>query len=233
MRLLRLAQFVRVLFRQPGVRPVRDDADRRVRHLSEKLLGHRVGGDALHAQLGRAQHPRDQRRHDDRDDEPRRDLHAVGPLDDVGDCRVDEHQRDDRRRHPLAMLPARRAPSVTATAADVISTSTPVAYAPPCAVDVRVEDDRDEEGDGGEQRHERPRGARPLRRHAVARQIARHQIEQSGHRRRAGEPQNGDRADVVDRAEQLAEIVVREIRERAARRLRRLRRTPPPESAAS
>ena len=59
---------------------------------------------------------------------------------------------------------------------------------------------------------------RPLGRHAVARQVARHEVQQAGHRRRAGEPQDRDRAQVVDRAEHLAEIAVREVRERAARR---------------
>ena len=68
----------------------------------------------------------------------------------------------------------------------------------------------------GEQRHERPRRARPLGRHAVPRQVARHQIQQAGHRRCAGEPEDGDRADVVDRAEQLAEVVVRQVGQRAA-----------------
>ena len=56
----------------------------------------------------------------------------------------------------------------------------------------------------------------PLGRHAVARQILRHQVQQADHRRGAGEPQDRDGADVVDRAEGLAEVLVREVRERAA-----------------
>ena len=55
----------------------------------------------------------------------------------------------------------------------------------------------------------------PLRRHAVAGQILRHQVQQPGHRRGAGEPEDRDRADVVDGAEHLAEMLVREVRQRA------------------
>ncbi len=58
----------------------------------------------------------------------RGDLDAVRPLDDVDDGRVGEDQRDhaeDARSAPAARRCAR--PSVTATAAEVISTSTPVA----------------------------------------------------------------------------------------------------------
>ena len=80
---------------------------------------------------------------------------------------------------------------------------------------------------------ERPRRPRPFRRHAVARQVARHEVQQAGHRRRAGEPQNRDRAEVVDRAERLAEVLVREVRQRAAVGLAALLRTPPAGSAAS
>ena len=63
---------------------------------------------------------------------------------------------------------------------------------------------------------QRPRRLRPVGRHAVARQVARHQVQQPGHRRRAGEPEDRDRAEVVDRAEHLAEVLVREVGERAA-----------------
>ena len=63
--------------------------------------------------------------------------------------------------------------------------------------------------------------------HAVAGQVARHDVEQAGHRRGAGEPEDQDRADVVDRAEAVAEQIVREEGQRAAVRLRR-----PPRTAA-
>ena len=81
--------------------------------------------------------------------------------------------------------------------------------------------------------HERPVRLRPLRRHAVARQVARHQIEQPGHRRRAGEPQNRDRAQVVDGAERLAEMLDGRDRRARGRTPGRPPRTPPAESAAS
>ena len=57
------------------------------------------------------------------DDEQARDLDAFGPLDDVDDRRVDEDERDRRVNQPRC----RGMAIVTAIAADVISTSTPVA----------------------------------------------------------------------------------------------------------
>jgi hypothetical protein len=44
--------------------------------------------------------------------------------------------------------------------------------------------DGDDEGDGGEDEHERALRERPVGRHAVARQVARHDVEQPRHRRR-------------------------------------------------
>ena len=105
---------------------------------------------------------------------------------------------------------------MTASAADPMSTRTPVAYAPPWAttsalnrivtmkVTMREDDD------------ERPVRLGPLRRHAVARQIPRHEVQQADQRGRAGEPQDRDRAQVVDRPEGLAEMLVREVGEGAA-----------------
>ena len=89
----------------------------------------------------------------------------------------------------------------------------------PLRLDVGVEDDRDEERDAGEQRDERPRRARPFGRHAVARQVSGHEIQQARHRRRARKPEDGDRADVVDRPEHIAEVVMGEVRERTPGRL--------------
>ncbi len=86
-------------------------------------------------------------------------------------------------------------------------------------LDVGVEDDRDDESDEGEEHDERTGGPRPLGRHAVARQVTRHEVEEPGHRRRAGKPENGDRAQVVGRAERLAEVLVGEKRQRPAPRL--------------
>ena len=67
----------------------------------------------------------------------------------------------------------------------------------------------------GQHEHERPDGAGPLRGHAVARQVARDQVQQPGHRGGAGEPEDRDRRDVVHRAEGVAEVLVREEGERA------------------
>jgi len=59
------------------------------------------------------------------------------------------------------------------------------------------------------------RVARPIGGHPVPRQIARHDVQQPGHRGRPGEPEDQDRADVVDRPEEVAELFVGEVRQRA------------------
>ena len=83
------------------------------------------------------------------EDEERRDLDAFGPLEDVRDRRVDEHDRDRHERRPTDAR-CRHAVIATASAAELMSTSTPVAYAPPCASTLALEDDRDEDGDAGD-----------------------------------------------------------------------------------
>ena len=54
-------------------------------------------------------------------------LHAVGALDDVDDRGVDEDQVMSAKPTGVPRCPRRRAERVTATDAEVISTSTPVA----------------------------------------------------------------------------------------------------------
>ena len=83
-------------------------------------------------------------------------------------------------------------------------------------VDVGLEHHRHQEGDGGEHQHQRPHGPGPLRRHAVARQVARDEVQQPGHRRRPGEPEDGDGAEVVDGAEAVAQVLVGQEGQRAA-----------------
>jgi hypothetical protein len=83
-------------------------------------------------------------------------------------------------------------------------------------VDAGVEDHRDQEGGRGEHEDERSHGPGPGRRHPVPGKVARHQVEQPGHGRRPGEPEDRDRRDVVHRAERAAEVGVGEVRERAA-----------------
>ena len=79
--------------------------------------------------------------------------------------------------------------------------------------------------------HERPGRARPLGRHAVARQVARHQVQQAGHRRRAGEPEDRDRADVVDACRSRCRGARAPGTRARGRRPGRRAGTPPPESA--
>ena len=83
-------------------------------------------------------------------------------------------------------------------------------------VDVRVEQPGDQEGDGREDEDQRAYRAGPVRRHPVPGQVARHQVEQAGHRRRAGEPEDRDRRDVVGGAERGAEVLVGQVGQRPA-----------------
>jgi hypothetical protein len=107
---------------------------------------------------------------DDRDDEPGGDLDAVGPLDDIGDGRVDEDQGDRREGHPFAIVPVHKAQCHRQRRRrHQHEHSGGIGAA--LRRDVGVEDDRDEERDAGEQRHERPRGARPFWRHPIPRQV--------------------------------------------------------------
>ena len=93
-------------------------------------------------------------------------------------------------------------------------------------IHVGPEEDRDHDADGGEDEDQRANGPRPLRGHAVARQVARDDVEQAGHRRGAGEPEDQDRADVVERAESVAKEFMGKVGERPAVGL-------PPSSKAS
>ena len=83
-------------------------------------------------------------------------------------------------------------------------------------LDVGAEDRRDGKGDQREDQHQRPGGVRPVGRHAVAGQVAGHDVEQAGHRRGAGKPENEDRRDVVDGAEAIAQEVVGQVGQGAA-----------------
>ena len=77
-------------------------------------------------------------------------------------------------------------------------------------VDVGVEQEGDEEPDQGEHQHQGTDGPGPSGRHAVPGQVPRHQVQQPGHGGGAGEPEDGDGADVVDGAESDAQVFVRQ-----------------------
>ena len=75
----------------------------------------------------------------------------------------------------------------------------------PLRGDIGLEGPCHEEIDNGKGDHEGAVSRRPLRRHAVARQVARHHVEEAGHRRGPGEPEDKDRGDIVDGTEDRAE----------------------------
>ena len=147
------------------VRVVGDDADRRrAAGLVDEPLGRLVELDLGHAQLGRAPEPRDERDDHDRGDEEGGDLDAVRPLDDVDDRRVDEDQRDQRRRPTAApRWPAPPGRERHGDGGRGHQDQHAGGVGAALGVDVGPEDERDDEGDGREDQHQRPGGARPLR----------------------------------------------------------------------
>ena len=104
----------------------------------------------------------------------------------------------------------------------------PVAYAPAWASTSAPNAIVMSDADRGVDQHDRAHRAAPFRGHAVAGQVAGHDVDQPGHRRRAGEPQDQDGADVVDGAERLAELLVGEPGQRPAVGRAALGRTPRP-----
>ncbi len=226
-----LADLRLVLARVPLVRFVRDQVDAAAGAVPDEQLSHLVQLDVLHPQLEGPAEPGHQRDADDAGDEAGADLDAVGPLVDVGRGRVDEDRRDRGERHRLTTLPgaAGRQRHRHRRRGDEDQDAGGVRAA--LGVDVGPEDDRDDERDGGEDQHQRPDGLGPLRRHAVAGQVARDQVQQAGHRRGAGEPEDGDGGEVVGGAERGSEVLVGQVGQgpavRLTARLERTRRDQP------
>ncbi len=78
-------------------------------------------------------------------------------------------------------------------------------------VHVSFKQDCDHETDRGENEHEGSGRPRPVGGHSVARQVAWHNIEQTGHRRGTGKPEDTDRTEIIDRAKDLTEHAMRQI----------------------
>ncbi len=181
-----------------------------------KTLGRRVQVHDRGPELEGASQPRDDRDPDDRRDEEATDLHAVRALEDVVDGGVDEDQRDDREGdgQPALAGPPRGQGHGDGGGGDEHQDARRVGAA--LGVDVGVEDPRHRERDAGEHQDQGTHGGRPLRGHAVAREVAREEVEHAGHRGRAGEPQDRDRGDVVHGPEAVPEVAVREVGQGAA-----------------
>ena len=94
---------------------------------SIRTLGRLVELDRGGAQFGRAERARDERDDDDGRDKKAAILMPSGRSIDVGDCGIGEDQGDRAEGPGQPALSGTRAASVTATAAELISTSTPVA----------------------------------------------------------------------------------------------------------
>ena len=82
-------------------------------------------------------------------------------------------------------------------------------------LDVGAEDQRDHDVDGEQHEDQRPRERSPARRHAEARQVARDEVQEPRHGRRAREAEDQDRRDVVDGAEARPEVPVGQEGDRA------------------
>ena len=124
-----LADLVDVLLRVAGVGLVGDQPDGAAGAVAHEPLRRGVEVDLGRAQLEGAAQPRDQTETAMMAAMKQAPIFTPsGPLDHVVDRRVDEDQRRSRAKPSVRRRwPARRAARVTATAAEVISTSTPVA----------------------------------------------------------------------------------------------------------
>ena len=76
--------------------------------------------------------------------------------------------------------------------------------------DVSLKYESHDHADEKEHQNERTRHVDPDGRHAKSREITRNQVEQSGHRTGAGEAEDQDGGDIIDRAEYGAEVMMRE-----------------------
>ena len=182
------------------------------------ICGHEFEGRGIQLhrsrpQLQRPLHPGDDRDYQDADDEQRGNADAVRSLDHVGDGRVQEHKRHDREPDSALglLLVQRRERHRDGCRGDQHQYAGRIGAA--LGIHVGLEDDRDEEGNRSEHEHEGANGASPGRRHAIPREVPRHEVEESRHRGGSGEPEDADRGDVIDGAENRAEVLVGEVGE--------------------
>src|SRR5215208_1403489 len=196
--------------------PVGDDVDvALVRRPVYKALGRLVDLYPLLPELEGAVRPGEERDKDYRADEEGCYRDPVGPVIDVGGEGVDEDGGDQAEGKRAAPRPpaVRRQGHSEGRRGHHRQNAGGVGAA--LGVNIGREDHRDGEGDGGVDKDERPDRASPVGGHAVAGQVAGHDVEEPGHRRGAREPQDRDRGEVIDGAESLAQALVRHVGERA------------------
>ncbi len=213
-----VSQLVPILGGRVQVGFVRHDSNRPV------LLG--IGGDPVEGRLiqnngrgpklERTPHPRQNRDEDDRHNEQPRDLDAIRTFDDVDDRRVGEDDSDHSEGDHPDPLSLTRSSQGDGDGGRRHQDQHSRRVCARLLVDVRIEYQRDEKGDERENKHEGPDRAGPQRGHPVARQVARHQVQQARERARTGEPQDRDGREVVEGTEPRAEETVREEGQRAA-----------------
>ena len=182
-RIAGLAHLVLVLRGQARPRPVGDDPNRTPApgDAVDERPRRSVELEAVDPQLGGPQRPRHERGEHDREDEDRRDLDPFGPLDHVGDRGVDEDRGNRQERDPaVPRAPGDHRNRQRARGHEHQHTG---GIRAALGLDAGLEHDRDHDRDPGDDDDQRTVGPRPLRGHAEARQIARHQREQAGHRR--------------------------------------------------
>src|SRR5947209_5119722 len=203
-------------FRRFVSRLTGNEPDELVFIFGEESLCLLIEVDTRNAQLGRARGPRDEGRGDDRKDEERGNLKALRALKDVGKCGVDKNKRNEKEwpaQRVVSEVDGNRDGSGSNQDQDTSRVGAPL------RIDISVKEPGDYERDGDKDEHERTIGARPLRRHAEAWEIARDEVQQAGHGGCAGEGKDEDGADVVYGTEGVAEILMSEVSERAAVRL--------------
>src|SRR6185369_14349784 len=99
--------FLSVLVRVAFVFTIRDDANSSLRCVFDELSRLVVKLDALHSQLSRTPHTREERRKNDRQNKERSDLDAFRSFVNVLQGRVDENDGNQQIRIPVLLIATR------------------------------------------------------------------------------------------------------------------------------
>ena len=120
--------FTVVLLNGPASRAVGNNANDLVLVTLDNSLGLIVEGDVRDSEFGNTERARHKGTRNGKSNKEGSNLDTFRPLEDVYDGRINKHCRDDHERHTKLEF---HADIVTAKAAELINTRTPVAYAPP------------------------------------------------------------------------------------------------------
>ncbi len=211
-----LALLLLVLGEVAAVGLVGDQAQRPMGVVAHEALGGLVEDDVGDPEFEGALEPGEQGDEHDGGDEAGADLHAVGAFGDVEGRGVEEDGRDDREADGPAGLAGGPGGDGDGDRGGADQHEYAGGVGAALGVHAGVEEPGDQEGDQGEHDDHRPDRLRPVRRHAVAGEVAGQQVEHARHGGGTGEPEDRDGGQVVDAAEGVAEVLVGQVGERAS-----------------